>query len=583
MRNDITNFNKLSYSQKVNYIKNLLFNNGLNETLNILLKYEKKDLKVIKIIINAINEDIILDTIKKDCNLTDLDSVKLFVYSKILSILFFYQKKVLLNNLFKSLSPDELKKIAINEYKNKTTVSSECKIFEKFCSKYKELALDELKANDEEILMLTMEMQRYNMISDENSFNKPKGKFLKYVVIVGIILFILIFIRLYSDLKLVNSYKGLFYPGIYLDNVSLGKNKISDIDIILKNEKKKLENGTILITSNNGDYKFSYKELGISVNDNYIKDKIKNYNNNLSIFEKIMMVRSNKRVKTFYLNGSFDSLSIDNFMIKLEEKLNVSKRSDGLVIDENNNVYYDKGVDGFILDTNKTKLLVEEALLNLQDETVIEAKGEAIKTDIKNEFLSGINKKISTYTTYFSNSGNRGHNITLASSRLNSTIIMPGETFSYLKVVGPYGASNGYLPAPIYLNGTSATANGGGVCQLASTLYNAQLKAGLETVSRRGHTFAPTYVPKGLDATVYSTTTDYKFKNNYKHPIYIVSYVKGNYLTVDIWSNENTLDGKTYEPYSVYSNNGYLAYLKVIKDGNVIETKYLDKSYYKTH
>ena len=175
------------------------------------------------------------------------------------------------------------------------------------------------------------------------------------------------------------------------------------------------------------------------------------------------------------------------------------------------------------------------------------------------------------------------HNINLASRRLNDTILMPGETFSYLKVVGPYGASNGYLPAPIYLNGSTSTANGGGVCQLASTLYNAQLRAGLETVSRRGHTFAPNYVPKGLDATVYSTTTDYKFKNNHEYPIYIVSYVKGNYLTVDIWSNENALEGKMYEPYSVASNGGWLAYLKTIQDGKVIETKYLDKSVYKSH
>ena len=149
-------------------------------------------------------------------------------------------------------------------------------------------------------------------------------------------------------------------------------------------------------------------------------------------------------------------------------------------------------------------------------------EGTVIPNEIKHEKLSSINKKISSYTTYFVNAGNRGHNINLASRRLNDTILMPGETFSYLKVVGPYGASNGYLPAPIYLNGDTATANGGGVCQLASTLYNAQLRAGLETVSRRGHTFAPNYVPKGLDATVYSTTTDYKFKNNNKEAISFV-------------------------------------------------------------
>ena len=159
---------------------------------------------------------------------------------------------------------------------------------------------------------------------------------------------------------------------------------------------------------------------------------------------------------------------------------------------------------------------------------------------------------------------------------------MPEEVFSYLKVVGPYGAANGYRPAPIYLKGVSSTANGGGVCQLASTLYNAQLRAGLNTIYRTNHTFAPNYVPKGLDATVYSTTTDFKFKNQYSYPVYIVSYVKGNYLTVDIWSSASALGTKTYEPYSIYSNGGYLSYLKEFENGKLVNQKYLDKSYYRS-
>ena len=267
----------------------------------------------------------------------------------------------------------------------------------------------------------------------------------------------------------------------------------------------------------------------------------------------------------------------------LQQRLNTVARNDGIVIDDNHNVYYDKGTNGFTLDIINTKEKVKTVLSNITKNSIIKAEGMVVENDVKYASLSSVNKKVSSYTTYFLNAGNRGHNISLASKRLNGTVLMPGDVFSYLKVVGPYGASNGYLPAPIYLNGDTATANGGGVCQLASTTYMAQLKAGLQTVSRRGHTFAPNYVPKGLDATVYSTTTDYKFKNNYDYPIYIVSYVNGNYLTVDIWTNENALGGKTFEPYSVASNGGYLAYLRTIKDGKVIETKYLDRSVYKAH
>ena len=428
--------------------------------------------------------------------------------------------------------------------------------------------------------MLDEEKEKYNSLLKKKD-NKKRNFIILFILLTIIVVSFLLF-KFYDYNKLINKYNGLIYPGIYLNDIDLSGEKVSNLDKIIEKEKSRIENGSIIVTNENGNYKFTYKEIGILANDTGIKEKIKKYNDSLSFFKKVKMIREKKKVKTFYLKSSSSDKVVDNFVKLLEEKLNINPRNDGIVIDDNHNVYYDKGINGFTLDKEKTKIRIKEALANLREKTVIEAVGTTIKNEAKNENLSSINKKVSSYTTYFANYGNRGHNINLASTKLNGTVIMPGEEFSYLKIVGPYGASNGYLPAPIYLNGDNATANGGGVCQLASTLYMAQLKSGLQTISRRNHTFAPSYVPKGLDATVYSTTTDYKFKNNYDYPIYIVSYVKGNYLTVDIWTNENALGGKTFEPYSVYSNGGYLAYLKIIENGKVIETKYLGKSVYKT-
>lgn len=581
MTNNI-DINNLDENQKVNYVKNLLFNSDLTEALDKLLKNEKKDLKIIKIVLNVLEEELIINRIKEQCNLNDTNHAKLFVYSKIISILEFYNKTVILNTFFKNMSEAQRKDIATYEYQNKTNVSFNSKIFNKFCSKYKDEVLASFKLDDAEILMLDEEKERYNALSDRKI--KKNVKFIPVIVIALVILILgVLGYKFYDYNKIINKYNGLFYPGIYLNDIDLTGKKISDLKNVINDEKTRIQNGIITVTNANGDYKFTYEELGILVEDNDIEDSITSYNANLSFFQKVNMVKSNKKNKIFYLKATYDDNVVSNFMNLLGEKLNTTARNDGIVVDDNHNVYYDNGANGFTLDVSKTRKKIEKALSNLKEEIKVEASGQVVKNEIKYESLSKINKKVSTYTTYFANAGNRGHNINLASSRLNNTILMPGETFSYLKVVGPYGASNGYLPAPIYLNGDTATANGGGVCQLASTLYMAQLKAGLQTVSRRGHTFAPTYVPKGLDATVYSTTTDFKFKNQYEYPVYIVSYVKGNYLTVDIWTNENALGGKTYEPYSVASNGGWLAYLKTIEDGKVIETKYLDRSVYKSH
>lgn len=582
MENKVSEVSNLNNKQMINYVKKTIFDSNINEALDTLLKDEKKDLNVTKTIIEVLDDELVINKIKEECSLDDKKNIKLFVYSNVIATLSFYSKSVILNNLFKSLNEEEKRDIAIYEYKNKTNVSLNSKIFDKYYSKYKEEAEKEANLDKTEVLLLDEEIEKYNNLSDKkikrNNNLIPILVSLLVIIILGVASY-----KIYDYNKLISKYKGLFYPGIYLNDIDLTGRKVSDLKNIIDDEKKRIQNGTLVVNNVNGDYKFTYEELGILVENNKIEDDLTNYNNNLSFIKKVSMIKSNKKNKTFYMKATYDDKIIDNLMKTLEEKLNTSARDDGIVVDDNHNVYYDKGANGFTLDVSKTKVKIEEALENLTEETKAQASGYVVKNEIKYESLSSINKKVSTHTTYFANAGNRGHNINLASSRLNNTILMPGETFSYLKVVGPYGASNGYLPAPIYLNGDTATANGGGVCQLASTLYMAQLKAGLQTVSRRGHTFAPTYVPKGLDATVYSTTTDFKFKNNYEYPVYIVSYVKGNYLTVDIWTNENALGGKTYEPYSVASNGGWLAYLKIIEDGKVIETKYLDRSVYKAH
>ena len=71
MSNNV-DFNKLDENQKVNYVKNLLFNSDLTKALDVLLQHEKKDLKIIKIILSVLDEDLIVNRIKEQCNLTDL-------------------------------------------------------------------------------------------------------------------------------------------------------------------------------------------------------------------------------------------------------------------------------------------------------------------------------------------------------------------------------------------------------------------------------------------------------------------------------------------------------------------------------
>jgi len=146
---------------------------------------------------------------------------------------------------------------------------------------------------------------------------------------------------------------------------------------------------------------------------------------------------------------------------------------------------------------------------------------------------------------------NRWYNIDLAAKRLNGTILLPGETFSYNDTVGPYTLASGYKAAGTYQNGQSVDATAGGICQLSSNLYWVTLKANLEIVERHKHQFNGGYMPViGTDATVWSDQLDFRFQNNTDYPIKIESYLDKNHkLHVTIYGTDTT--GIHGEPYHV--------------------------------
>ncbi len=133
---------------------------------------------------------------------------------------------------------------------------------------------------------------------------------------------------------------------------------------------------------------------------------------------------------------------------------------------------------------------------------------------------------VSSYTTkYDASNTNRSGNLKLSANKINGTVLMPGEEFSFNEVVGKRTIEDGYRNAKIYENGQVVDGLAGGICQISSTLYNAVLLANLEVTERRNHSFTSTYVPAGRDATVVYGTQDFKFKNSRSYPIKIEANV----------------------------------------------------------
>lgn len=144
--------------------------------------------------------------------------------------------------------------------------------------------------------------------------------------------------------------------------------------------------------------------------------------------------------------------------------------------------------------------------------------------------------ELARFSTSFSVSDqtnrNRAYNMKLVCSKVNGKVVETAKTFSFNNATGPRTDDLGYKPAWIYVNGGMVKDTGGGVCQVSSTLYNAVLLADLEIVERKNHQFAVSYVKKGMDATVFYGSQDFKFKNSSNAPMKIQCYVsKDNKLT----------------------------------------------------
>lgn len=168
----------------------------------------------------------------------------------------------------------------------------------------------------------------------------------------------------------------------------------------------------------------------------------------------------------------------------------------------------------------------------------LEVRLQAVHPKVDRALLEQVRKKtIGFYITYY-NSGNknRSHNIKLASTAINNYIVLPGEVFSFNKVVGKRTRAKGYLDAPIIVRGELSEGIGGGICQVSSTLYNAVDKAGLHIIERYSHSRNVAYVPPGRDATVSWYGPDFVFQNKYAYPILVRAGSGGGSMYVSIHS-----------------------------------------------
>lgn len=143
---------------------------------------------------------------------------------------------------------------------------------------------------------------------------------------------------------------------------------------------------------------------------------------------------------------------------------------------------------------------------------------------------------LASYTTAFPHATpSQADNIALAANRLKGSVIPGGATFSYNAAVGPRTPQGGFKEGRIFVGNRIVKGFGGGVCQVATTLYDVVLLAHLPVEERHAHTLTVPYVPPGQDATVAFGLIDFRFRNPYKDPVLLWSWVHDGRVTLALY------------------------------------------------
>ena len=199
------------------------------------------------------------------------------------------------------------------------------------------------------------------------------------------------------------------------------------------------------------------------------------------------------------------------------------------------------GTTGIRLDQPKMLELMRTGLLAPASGTrqlVAPSTGDttALTTEQAKEWLPKM-VRTSSYTTQFPVSASRHANIATGSSQFDGVVIMPGQTFSFWNLLGPVTVERGYAYAgAIIENRSDENVIGGGLCQVATTMFNAVAKLGYQIDERHAHGYLIERYPIGLDAAVFDPGVDFRWTNDTNAPVFLWSWVGNTSVTFDVWS-----------------------------------------------
>lgn len=356
-------------------------------------------------------------------------------------------------------------------------------------------------------------------------------------IIIGVFLLLICFLYVISQSQDQN---GKIYNQTYIDKIDMGNKTPAEAISILNTKYNYLHNTSIqVLYKENPVASFSAEQLKLDrdikevVDHAYIIGRTPHFPSRiLQQINSLLGIRN----YNFYTSIRYDKQPITDFIEEMKGTYE-SPAKDALFTFENGKV------TSFKAHENGLKLKTDDFLVQFHNS--VEAIGNAnqtIRITMRDEVIQpeitlakanniGIEELIGEGKSDYSHSiPSRIYNVKLAASKFHGVLIPKGEEFSFNKYIGDISAASGYQPAYIIKNGRTVLGDGGGVCQVSTTLFRAALNTGLPITERNAHAYRVSYYENdakpGFDATIFTPSVDFRFKNDTQSAILIQTEVE---------------------------------------------------------
>ena len=374
------------------------------------------------------------------------------------------------------------------------------------------------------------------------------------------------------------------HKNITIENISVGKlTKEEAVNML----KKTYPLDNFNINYNNESWTIKPEDIELNFHIEERVDEALNYTRSKSIWNNIKRKGKLNINKPYNIKikATYNEVKLSKQLEKIYEKVNVEAVDATFYVEPSGEIKRSESKEGRDVDISKLK----DDIYNMINKKKIKDINLPVltlypKTSTKQ--VKSINSILGQFSTSFNDSTSRGSNIHVAGESTSDVLLMPGETFSYNKKTGARNWVNGYQSAPIIVGGKVVNGEGGGVCQVSTTIYNAALLSGLTIDEVHNHSLPSRYAPRGRDATVSYGYTDLKFTNPYTHPVYIKNIVGNGAITSKIYGcnldrerivirmeEEYLKDKITVKTYRLYLD----------EENNVMRRELVNTSIYKTH